>query len=123
MFKLTKGKIVKRLVAGITAGVLCFGTFSVAVPCSAATIKASRTDSMISGKLTDKKGTVLKIVLDYVEINKSKPYNMRKKSVQNIVAGDYDTVSCSRKVTSGYKYDSLMATGFRNGAWIAAASV
>lgn len=123
MFKLTKGKIAKRLVAGITAGVLCFGTFSVAVPCSAATIKASRTDSMISGKLTDKKGTVLKIVLNYTEVDKSDPHNKRKNSVQNIATGDYDSVSCSRKVTSGYKYVSLMAAGFRNGTWIASASV
>ena len=123
MFKLGKGKIAKKIVAGIMAGMVCFGTFSVAVPCSAATIKATRTDSMISGKLTANKGTVLKIVLNYVEVDKSDPHNKRKNSVQNIVAGDYDSVSCSRKATSGYKYVSLMATGFRNGTWVAAASV
>ena len=123
MFKLKKGKIAKKIVAGIMAGMVCFGTFSVAVPCSAATIKATRTDSMISGKLTANKGTVLKIVLNYVEVNKSSPYNQRSDKVQSIATGDYDSVSCSRKVTSGYKYVSLMATGFRNGTWVAAASV
>ena len=123
MFKLQKGKIAKKLVAGITVGVICFGTFSSAVPCSAATIKVTRTDSMISGKLTANKGTVLKIVLNYVEVNKSSPYNQRSDKVQSIATGDYDSVSCSRKVTSGYKYVSLMATGFRNGTWVAAASV
>ena len=123
MFKLGKRKIAKKIVAGIMAGMVCFGTFSVAVPCSAATIKATRTDSMISGKLTANKGTVLKIVLNYVEVDKSNPDKTRKNSVQSIATGDYDSVSCSRKVTSGYKYDSLMATGFRNSTWIAAASV
>ena len=123
MFKLKKGKIAKKIVAGIMAGMVCFGTFSVAVPCSAATIKATRTDSMISGKLTANKGTVLKIVLNYVEVNKSSPYNQRSDKVQSIATGDYDSVSCSRKVTSGYKYVSLMATGFRNSTWVEAASV
>lgn len=121
MFKLGKGKIAKKIVAGIMAGAVCFGTFSVAVPCSAATatITATRTDSLVSGKFTAHKGTVLKIVLAYTEVKKKDPDIKKQSGVQNILAGDYASVSCSRKVSSGYKYTDLMAAGYINSDMVA----
>lgn len=116
MFKLGRRKIAKKIVAGIMAGAVCFGTFSVAVPCSAATtsITATRTDSMIQGKFIGKRGTVLKIILIYKE-QKKDSNSKREDYVQNIMTGDYDTVSASRKVSSGYKYTYLLACGYENG--------
>lgn len=109
--------------AGITIGAICFGTFSRVIPCSAATIKATKTNSMISGKFTANKSTVLKIILHYKESYKSDASIKKSSYVQNTVAGDYDTVSASRNVTSGYKYTYLCASGYRNGIVLAVASV